>query len=260
MSGKFAYKMVVIITVILVIVGFRELIYTDSTVGAFFSTLIGQIPFAKLISDNVCKVLKFKQNIPIISTVSVMSDLLRLAIMALIQPVVMGFLTKIFLPVRRHTNQILLTTYAEYEMQEKYMNSFSYKIKELALNIIAAPLMALLAAGLTSQFFKILTDRVGNTGVISMGTVMIVVIVGLSIIPLLKAGMSVGRSVTWRLLITLASSMVNTFMTNALCIVVLLTVLGGVSEQIAGSILALVIWLIAFDCAMTPLKRAIVGK
>ena len=50
---KFIYKIIVIIAVVLFVSAFRQMVYTDSSVNAFFSSLIIQIPFSKLISDYV---------------------------------------------------------------------------------------------------------------------------------------------------------------------------------------------------------------
>lgn len=256
---RLLYKIAIIIVVILFIVAFREMVYTDSTVGAFFSSLIGQIPFAKVISDNVCKILKFKQTLPIADINSVLSDALRLVIMACIQPVIIDILTKIFLPFPRITNQILMTSYKRYEMQEEYMNSLSYKIKELLLNIIAVPLLAIMASYLTAQFFVKLKMLWGDNGIIAAGTIIIVLLVILSILQLCLKDVWFGRAIVWRLVITLFTNIANMFVINTLCVSILLALMGRVSSQIVGSIAALVLWMIIFDFALQCMKRAIAG-
>lgn len=256
---KAIYKIIVLILVVVAVVTFREMIYTDNTVSTFFSSLIGEIPFAKMISDNVCKVLKMKNALPIMNYSSVMSDLLRLAIMACIQPVVIGLLTKIFLPVPQCRNQIIIGAFKPYELREDYMNSLSYKIKELLLNIVAVPILAVMSSHITSYFFSNIDAWVGEAGTVIAGIVTLLMVIGISIIPLVSRGVKLGVAVLWRLSVTLLSKMMNTFITNVLCMTILIALTGGVSSQIAGSIMALIIWLIIFDLGMQCLKRAIVS-
>lgn len=99
----------------------------------------------------------------------------------------------------------------------------------------------------------------GDNGVIAVGIIIIVLLVTLSILQLCLKDVWLGRAIAWRLVITMFTNIANTFVINILCIAILLALMGGVSSQIAGSIVALVIWLIIFDFALQCMKRAIAG-
>lgn len=134
---KLLYKILAIIIIILFIVAFRELIVTDKDTSIAFGTLMGLLPFAKVISDVVCKILKYQYSIPLITTSSFLTDLIRLAFMAFIQPLVVGLFTAIFLRIP--------SSYTDYHDREKYMETFGYRVKELMLTVLTAPILAIIA-------------------------------------------------------------------------------------------------------------------
>lgn len=246
---KFISKILAVIIIVLFIFGFREMILTDKNTADAFGALMGTLPFAKVIADVICKIMKYQYNIPVISTAGVISDFLRLAVMACIQPLAVGLLSVIFLRVPD----------GDYREKEKYMEGPAYRIKELILTVVTAPLIAIAASYLTSYVSDYINSNFGPTASVVLGIAAVVGISAVSLIPLLIAGVSIGTAIIWRLLVTLLYGMAATCVTNALCLWIYATLVAGMKGQTAAVVLTLIIWLIVMDFAMQCLKRVIVA-
>ncbi|OUQ46895.1 hypothetical protein B5E64_02425 [Drancourtella sp. An12] len=249
---KLLYKILAIIIIILFIVAFRELIVTDKDTSIAFGTLMGLLPFAKVISDVVCKILKYQYSIPLITTSSFLTDLIRLAFMAFIQPLVVGLFTAIFLRIP--------SSYTDYHDREKYMETFGYRVKELMLTVLTAPILAIIASWFSTWLFSYFANTFGDVVSVILGILSVIILGTVSIIPLLIGGVAVGTAILWRIIVTLLSKMGTTFITNAMCLWVYIAILHGVEGEIATSIIALILWLFIMDFGMNCLKYAIVAK
>lgn len=249
---KLLYKILAIIIIILFIVAFRELIVTDKDTSIAFGTLMGLLPFAKVISDVVCKILKYQYSIPLITTSSFLTDLIRLAFMAFIQPLVVGLFTAIFLRIP--------SSYTDYHDREKYMETFGYRVKELMLTVLTAPILAIIASWFSTWLFSYFVNTFGDVVSVILGILSVIILGTVSIIPLLIGGVAVGTAILWRIIVTLLSKMGTTFITNAMCLWVYIAILHGVEGEIATSIIALILWLFIMDFGMNCLKYAIVAK
>ena len=97
--NKTTSKLLAILVIVLFIIGFRETIITDKNVSAAFGGLMKTLPFCKEISDVICKVLKYQNEIPDLTPAKFIADFLKLAVMAAIQPFAVGLLTMLFLKV-----------------------------------------------------------------------------------------------------------------------------------------------------------------
>lgn len=252
LASKLVSKLMIVIVVIMVLVAFKESVLTDDALSAVFGQMMGALPFAGLISDMICKIMKYNQEIPIITTGSVLTDLLKLAVMACIQPLVTGLLSMIFL-------RLPAKTAGNYEAQEKYMNQLPYKCKEALLTVVSAPIIALAAANLTTGISTFISQNFSPVASFLVGLLTVIGVGSVSLIPLLAGGVALGVAITWRLLVTLLSKMASTFMTNALCLWIYVALLGAVQWQIITSILSLIIWLIVMDFGVKCLQKAIVS-
>lgn len=255
MSGilnKVFDKIVIIIVAALFIVGFREMILTEDLVGETFAELIGLLPFAEDIAEPIMTWFKCTYDVPIVSDGNVVTAILRLIIMACIQPLPIGILTTCFLSIPAGLKR-------SYEM-EAYMNSFGYRAKELLINIIACPLLALFAAWLSKIFMNYLSDALGTVGGILTGLGAVIAGLGLSTIPLVATGgMTLGLAILWRLLVTLLPKLLEVTVTNALCIALYVAVVGGVESQIILSSGALILWLIIWSVGFKLIMSCIAG-
>lgn len=249
---KLLYKILVIIIIILFAVAARDLIVTDKAASSVFGALMGSLPFAKVITDVICQILKYKDYIPLITIASFLTDLIKLAFMAIIQPFVVRLYTSIFLRIP--------SSYTDYYDREKYMESFEYRAKELMLTVLTAPALAIIASNFSTWLFSCFVNIFGDVVSVILGILSVIILSAVSIIPLLIGGMAVGTAVLWRVIVTLLSKMGTTFITNAMCLWVYISIIHGVEGEIGISIIALIVWLIIMDFAMKCLKYAIVAK
>lgn len=247
--NKMWSKLVAVIVIVLFVVAFREMILTDSDVSTAFGALMGTLPFAKQVTDIICKVMKYRYAIPPITSASIIADFLKLAVMASIQPLIVGLLSLIFLKVPSGT----------YYEREEYMDGLSYRLKEMIITIISAPLIALAAAYLTSYVSNYLTATFGAWLSSILGVVSVVVMSAISIIPLLIGGVTIGTAILWRVAVTLLGKMATTMGTNAICLWIYLSIVGGLHSQTLVAVISLIVWLIVMDFALQCLKRAIVS-
>lgn len=247
--GKIWSKLIAVIIIVLFIVGFRELILTDTYVSAVFKQLMGALPFAKQIADIICKIMKYNISNELITSAGVIEDFLKLAIMACIQPLVVGFITALFLKVPKGNS---------YEMEE-YMNGTGYKIKEMIITLVTAPFIAVAVAYLTSRISDYFTDQFGPVLSTIFGIAAVILIAGLSLIPLLMSKVGFGTAVVWRLLVTLFGKMIITMGIDVLCIWIYLAITSGKHSTAFAFVIALIAWLIVTDLGMTSLKKAIVS-
>lgn len=252
-ANKLFSKLMILIVIVLFIVAFRESILTDDALSDVFAQLMGALPFSEVIAEVICQILKYSYEIPLITTSSVLEDLLKLAIMACIQPLVGRFLSMLFLRLPAYTA-------GDYEEQEKYMKKLPYKCKEALVTVVSAPLVALAAANLTAAMSGYINQRFGPTAASVIGAAAVVVIGAISLWSLLAAGVSAKVAITWRLLVTFLSKMATTFMTNALCLWIYAAFLGAVEWQIVSAIVTLIVWLILADLFVQGLQRKIVSR
>lgn len=256
--NKMLTKILGVIVIILFIVGFKELILTNEDISFAFGELMGILPFIQIMGEIVSSILKCQITLPIPTTANVIKDLLRLALMACIQPIVVRRLTAIFLPLPNR-NQILATSLREYERNETYMNSLGYKVKELLLSVAFVPLIAFLASWFTEWMFKYFSNTFGDVMAILLGSFSVLTLSVASIIPLLISGVGIVTAILWRLLVTLGAKMVTTFVTNMICLAVYVAIMGGIKHEIAVTIVTLIVWLIIMDFGISCLQKAIVS-
>ncbi len=248
---KLIYKILAIIVVVMFVAAFRELIITDKDVSAAFGAWMGVLPFSKQISDMICKIMKYKDSIPLITTSSFITDLIRLAFMAFIQPMVVSILSTIFLRIP--------SSIKDYAEREDYMSGLEYKVKELILTIVTAPALAILSAHFSTWLFTYFTNTFGNTVSVILGIVSTTFLGGVSLIPLLVKNVSFLTALLWRIVITFGYGMGTTYITNAMCLWVYIAIRNGVEGQITTSVISLVIWLIIMDFGLKCMQHAVVG-
>lgn len=247
--SKFITKLIALVVIVAFIASFRETILTDQQVSTAFGALLGTLPFAKVIVDAICKIMKYQYKGLVISVSGTISDFLRLAVMACIQPWVNRALAAIFLRVPE----------GSLDAREKYMKGFEYRMKEMVLKILTAPLLAVFAAYLTSMISNYFTQNYGTIASAILGIATVLGISALSIIPLCVGGLTLGTAITWRFGVTLLSKMLTTFITNALCLWIYTCFINGVSEQIMISVVTLIVWLIIADFLVQQLRILIVS-
>ena len=245
-------KIIIFIIIVLVAVSFREMIATDAAVSEFFGELIGMLPFADELAKPISEILKCQYAVPVISSNSLLTSFMILIVMACIQPLAMTLLSRIFLPIPSY--------YKHYYEMDEYMNSAGYRVKELLLQIIASPFLAMAAAMLANYLISFIMNKLGSSGGILASLCIIITGLGLSIIPLVvTGGMKTGYALLWRLFVTLLPKLLEIFVTNTLCIAVYFAVAGGIQSQIFITVGGLILWLSICFFGIKLIMRSIAG-
>lgn len=249
--NKFIATLLSMLVIVLFIVGFREVILTDSATNAAFGALMGILPFVEPIAEIACKILKYPYALPVVSSTSIFSDFIRLSVMSILQPLVVGSLTSIFLA---------LPSKSDWQASEKTMNTLSYRIKEMMIYVISVPALAAISAVLCEWVANYVSVQFGMLGSIVLGSITSVALIAISSVPLIIAGLSIGTALAWRLLITIGYKMVSTLITECACLLVYIALLGGIPQQIASSVLALIICLVVMHFGLQCMQYAVIAK
>lgn len=250
LTDKILHTIIMLTIIAMFLLAFKELLITDESVSQSFQGLMETLPFAKLLTKIVSKILEYQYKIRIITNQTLLNDFVKLAVMACIQPW-MGKLTS--------TLFLKLPNVAWYD-REKYMDSVGYKIKSAIISALTTPFIAIIASYATECIMSFFVDKFGNGLSIGIGILIIIVIIVISIIPLIGATTTFAFALVWRLAVTLLAKMVTTFFECLLCFGVYITILKGVSDEIIISILILFVMLAVMDFGIECLKYGIVGK
>lgn len=248
---KLISKLFAVLIIVIFIAVFKDLIINDSGVSAAFGALMGVLPFAKQISDVICKLMKYQTSIPPFTPEKFIFDFLKLAIMASIQPLAVRWLSRLFLKVPK----------GSIEEQEEYMEGASFRIKELIIAVLTAPLIAFVAARITTSAMDYLNSNAGALVTSIIGVIATLAITFISVAPLvILGGLTMGKALLWRVSITLVGKMLTTTGISALCIWLYLAITGGYHAQIFASIISLVVFMLIMEFALNCIKRTIAGR
>ena len=215
--NKLGSKLLAFIVIVLFVVAFRERILTDHNAQVAFDELMGTLPFAKQITDVICKVMRYKYELSPKTPASVIEEFLKLAIMASVQPLAFRIFSCIILKVPSGTL---------YE-REDYMDGLGYRLKEMIFTIISAPLIAVAAARLASHILEYLTVNFGGLLSSVLGVFSVVFMSAISIIPLLIGGITIGTAILWRVVVTLLGEMAITIGIDVICLWIYLSIING---------------------------------
>jgi len=248
--GSLASKLIGLLVIVMFVIGFKESILTDANISNAFGGLMEALPFSNIIVENICRIMKFNYELPSVTVASVGTDIMKLLIMACIQPLFVSLLSMMFL---RMPSSLGI------DAAESFMSRPGYRIKEMIITIVTAPLLAVIAAWLTTWVFDFFASTFNDVVAAILKFLSVILVGGISLTPLLITGTAVGTAVAWRLLVTVGAKVVGTFVTNAICLWIYIALIGGVSSQVFSSILSLVIWLFVMDFGIKCLQRAVVG-
>ena len=130
MSGclnKLIPKMILIIVALLLVAAVGGAITEDGNQDAF-DTAMEELPFAGPISKVLCNLMKLDKGEELLSANDLITDILKVLIMSCIHPAIARILSRIFLK---------LPAGSVYD-QEAYMETMSYRIKELVVLVLTA--------------------------------------------------------------------------------------------------------------------------
>ncbi len=246
--GSVVSKLIIIIAIVVFIGACKNLIITDPAVSDAFDEMMEELPFAKLTTDVIVGLMKCDSGgIPKFTAASFTEDMLKLAVMACIQPIVFRLLSLLFLKVPA----------GSCSERESFMSGWSYRLKETLIIILTAPLIAFLSAHLITRASNYLTAHLGELAALLIGIGALIGIAGLSLIPLVIGKIAFGTAVAWRLGVTFLGKMATIVITDAICLWLYLAIVTGAHSQIFICIVSYILLLLAAEAGLNWLKRKI---
>ena len=117
----------------------------------------------------------------------------------------------------------------------------------------------MLAAYLTTMIIEYVKNNLGNISSVIVAVASVVGVFAVSLIPLIKSGVSMLKAFLWRLTGMLVGGMIKSYGINAMSLALYIGILKGMPGMIGGSVLGLIIWLIIFDVGMKLIRESIVS-
>lgn len=247
---KILGKVVTVSIVIMVIAVFRGEIINNDTVGEFFGSLMEQLPFAKIISDVICNIMGYKQNIPLFTPSWIVTDLIRLAFMAFLYQV-------LAIPIELFT-YLFIRMPSDKREKEEYKNTAGYKVRRFLADIITVPVVAVLASIFSKFIFSCFVSWVGEIMARVLGVLLTSSFFMVSLVSILKSGHSFIFAIVWRIIDILVENMVKTMFVDICCIAIYVGIIHGADGLIASSIITLIVFLLVIDVAIGFLRESIV--
>lgn len=248
-TSKLMKCMLLVFVAVLFIIGLRDVFLSDSEFRNSVEKVIGSLPFADQLKSLVCKILGEKANENALSQASVIEDLVKISILAVLQPAVCKALNLIIRP---------MPSYMSLEDQERRMDLMGYKFKGVIISMISVLGISVIASNLIGKMMEQLNDRVGSVGTLVIGIAIVVAFGIISVIALVLANVTVLTASVWRIMITYVSGICQNLVVSALWILLYV----AFTEELYGSIpTVLITWLIfyiIFDYGMECLKLTIV--
>lgn len=246
---KILGKVVTVSIVIMVIAVFRGEIINNDTVGEFFGSLMEQLPFAKIISDVICNIMGYKQNIPLFTPSWIVTDLIRLAFMAFLYQV-------LAIPIELFTYLFILPK--KKREKEEYKDTAEYKVRRFLADIMTVPIVAVLASIFSKFIFSCFVSWVGEIMARVLGVLLTSSFFMVSLVSILKSGHSFIFAIVWRIIDILVENMAKTMFVNICCIALYVGIIYGADGLIASSIITLIVFFLVIDVAIGFLKESIV--
>ena len=235
MSGclnKLIPKMILIIVALLLVAAVGGAITEDGNQDAF-DTAMEELPFAGPISKVLCNFMKFDKGEELLSATDLITDVLKILIMSCIHPAIARILSRIFLK---------LPAGSVYD-QEAYMETMSYRIKELVVLVLTAIPVAYLTGVGVGAAKNALEESIGAVlSSISLSVATIAVFF-ISVCLFLKGGVSFGRALLIRIFSTVIGNLLKTIVVCVITIWIYLLIKQGEYSALLAAAAALFILL-----------------
>lgn len=250
MSGclnKLIPKMILIIVALLLVAAVGGAITEDGNQDAF-DTAMEELPFAGPISKVLCNLMKLDKGEELLSANDLITDVLKVLIMSCIHPAIARILSRIFLK---------LPAGSVYD-QEAYMETMSYRIKELVVLVLTAIPVAYLTGVGVGAAKNALEESIGAVlSSISLSAATIAVFF-ISVSLFLKGGVSFGRAVLIRIFSTVIGNLLKTIVVCVITIWIYLLIKQGEYSALLAAAAALFILLGLIECGVKYMISAIV--
>lgn len=260
--GRMVSKIVIAFVLIALFLNFISMMQSEeeNMVKDTVNSVLSEVPFAESTVEVICEFMKYSlDNIEIKSTRTLLEDLLRLLVMAVIQAPVIGFLTAWLLPMPKARNQILALHLKRYEDEEAYISQPGYKLKRLLLIVIVTPILSLLASWIIGVTAEWIETNFGGLYAVLIGGISVTTIFALSLPVLLAGHLTLQKAILWRLLVTLCPNMVRVYLIDTICLCIYVTVVKDALGWLLPEIIGLFFAILIIEGAIKLMQSAVAG-
>lgn len=259
--NKFLEKAFALIIILLLIVGGLDMLHQDGTFRyKIFNAALGNFPFIELMVSWVVKIIKYTGELPAFPEKNILEDWLKLITMSIINPVVFGWFSLLFLRVPNVRNQILVGIEPLSAYQERALNNPAYRMKKFIFSVLLSPIVAILSSKALSAILAFLQGWFKNVPVLYpiILVVAIIVIFAVSVMFFANFAMiSLKVAIMWRLLITLIMPVIKMFFINFCCVGIAMSIMYSLYTSSLTFVFTLFAFSIIFDFALRSLKYSI---
>lgn len=249
MSGifnKLFTKILIGIVVLLLIVGFGSAITEDGKEDAF-DAAVEELPFAGPISKVIIGFMKLDKGEALVSADSILTDALKILVMALVHAPIVRFLSLAFAKVPGDT---------AYE-REQYMETLTYRIKELCIMVLTAIPTAFLAGIGVSAAKGAMEAKLGAVLTTIILVAALIVMLFISLRTLIGSGLSFGAALGWRTIDILYAGILRTVVTNTIAIWMYLFIKQGKYANVLPLLVSLFVLLALIEAGLSCMHRAL---
>ena len=246
MLNKFLNRLLIVFVIFLFIVAFQEVApkYHED-----IAKLMGAFPFAQLITETTVRVMKFSSTPYVISYTTMLDDICRLLLMAMVRPIFAAFLSRLFVRI-----PLGLT---DWEYREAYMRmNLGFRIKDMLIRSIGSTLVSLVVVNALYTAYQTRLASFGRIGgsVINLATTL-VLFLGAGTLLASLARSALGTAFAWQSL-SILKKVADAVITNALCLMLYCFVIEyGASSETLALLFSFVVWLIIQDIGIQSIKK-----
>lgn len=252
MSGifnKLFTKILIGIVVLLLIVGFGSAITEDGKEDAF-DAAVEELPFAGPISKVIVGFMKLDKGEALVSADSILTDVLKILVIALVRGPIVRFLFLTFAKVPGNT----------VDEREQYMETLTYRIKELCIMVLTAIPIAFLAGIGVSAAKGAMEAKLGAVLTTIILVAALLVMLFISVRKCMGSDLSFGVAFGWRTFDILYDGILKTMVTNTIAIWMYLFIKQGKYANVLALLGLLFFLLVLLETVLYWVYRALTPK
>lgn len=243
---KIIVWMILLAVLVSVVTGFRDELLSSGAAYDMLVAALDAFPFAAWSAQIVTNIGQFGMTLQGLSPVNIILDLTKLFTMTIVCPLVMGLCTWILLP---------LPAYTDWYDRERYMNRFSYRIKEALLSVLVMPICAWLTVLLIQHVQTWATVRFPIVNPLLVNLLIMALALAVSTLATwLRSGISLGGILRHRLITDLLGNLVKIIGTNLLCFAIVLTILNDQWQSVLYLLVLLFLYLLGISLIVQSVK------
>ena len=225
---------------------FIHMIKTGTEAPEAIKLMLDDLPFAEEIVEIIEKYLGFRSGISPIAKERIVSELLKLSIMAILQPLAVKGLSNIFFRSPLFS-------------EDSHSNRRSYRFKEIIVMILSAPYIAYGSAHIAKYIPYYLNSVFDPLLASVMQLASIAAAVGISTALLVAGGTVLAVALIWRISVNLLGNMILSLGISVLCWCLYISIKRGLFTEALFSVGLLILFIVIVKLILNLIMRKLAG-